>query len=131
MPNLQVNVICWDFVVFNIYLNEGVLLIVQISFPFSGIWIEQPPHLQCWDILCPHISCYIHISMPIWQHSFKWNRILMLASWKRWLNKSRQKSITSKQGCLKVAPYSIPGSFLQVEYQKTELKEANDTYAIV
>ena len=32
---------------------------------------------------------------------------------------------------VKVESYSIPGSFLKLEYLKTELKEENGTYAIV
>ena len=32
---------------------------------------------------------------------------------------------------IKVEPYSIHGSFLKLEYLKTEVNEDNDTYAIV
>ena len=34
-------------------------------------------------------------------------------------------------GILNLEPYSIHGSFLKLEYMKTEFNEDNDTYAIV
>ena len=33
--------------------------------------------------------------------------------------------------CFEVEPYSIHGSFLELEYLKTEFNEDNGTYAIV
>ena len=38
---------------------------------------------------------------------------------------------TAARKCFKVEPYSIHGSFLKLEYLKTEFNEDNGTYAIV
>ena len=39
--------------------------------------------------------------------------------------------LRKRSSCIKVEPYSIHGSFLKPEYQKTEFNEDNGTYAIV
>ena len=43
----------------------------------------------------------------------------------------KKVSLSVSNWCIKVEPYSIHGSFLKLEYLKTEFNEDSGTYAIV